>query len=229
MSKVEFSDGPILCLHCGNETIMEVLSRVEDKEIEYMSDPRYGKTSALSFYSFYTIYKCHTCLEVTLRSIKLSNQDYEYFEDEFAKYENYLYPVQTGNLSFVPFKIRNAYESALKVKKIDSVMCAIGLRRTLEMICHNQNAKGKTLFDKLDHLSSNGIIPEVLDDASHLIRTIGNSAAHDVDVKFNKKIVEDMLRFTRIILEYVYVIPKEIDKIQKHFERIKENGRQKAD
>lgn len=38
-----------------------------------------------------------------------------------------------------------------------------------------------------------------------------------------------MIRFTRIILEYVYVIPKEIELLQTIFENEKNSDRKKAE
>ncbi|MFA1822766.1 DUF4145 domain-containing protein [Virgibacillus oceani] len=217
MAEKNYSNIAQLCLHCGNETILEIKSVVKDEEYEIDADDYGREFLVATFYTTYTLYKCPVCNKVTLKSLEAS--DIEIGPDgKPYDYKNTLYPVQTGELSSFPSEIRSAYESALKTRNIDSVICAIGLRRTLEILCYDQGEKEGSLQQKLNRLSERGVIPKVLDEASHLIRTIGNSAAHDVDVNFDTQIINDMIRFTRIILDYVYVIPKEIIRIQSHFD-----------
>lgn len=86
------------------------------------------------------------------------------------------------------------------------------------MLCYDQGAEGRTLYKKLVDLSDKAIIPKVLDKVSHLIRDLGNAAAHEKDVEFDIHIINDIIRFTRIILDYVYVIPKELIRIQEQFD-----------
>jgi hypothetical protein len=225
MSKT-YSSKPILCLHCGNETLLEVVATFNDKETEYMYDDYYeAEVPIATFYSDYTLYKCPVCSKVTLKSVDACDQDRDH-TGKVIEYENILYPVQTGDLYYVPEKIKKAFESALKTKNVDKVMCALGLRRTLEMLCHDKGAEGRTLYNKLVDLSNKGIIPQVLNEASHLIRDLGNAAAHEEDVQFDVQTINDLIRFTRIILDYVYVIPKELRRLQTQF-KIEEKDKNK--
>ncbi|WP_430789695.1 DUF4145 domain-containing protein [Virgibacillus flavescens] len=216
MAEKRYSDEAILCLHCGNETILEIKSEIEEKEHEFDFDGYGRKFPILTYFSTYTLYKCPVCFKVSLTSLEYS--DIEIGPDGSPyEYRETLYPVHTGELSLVPAKIRNAYESSLKTKNVDNVMCVMGLRRTLDILCRVHGEVKGSLNNRLNKLSEKGIIPGVLDDASHLIRVIGNSAAHD-DVDFDSHVVNNMIKFTRIILEYVYVIPKEIERMQIKFE-----------
>jgi Domain of unknown function (DUF4145) len=217
MSK-DYSSEPLLCLHCGNETVLEVKANFIDKDHEFEYHPEYRQEIPIfTYYSQYTLYKCPVCSKVTLRNIESCDAESDHTGKPIA-YENILYPVKTGDLSFLPEKINKAFESALKTKNVDKVMCAIGLRRTLEMLCNDKGAQGRSLYHKLQDLSDKAIIPKVLDAASHLIRSLGNSAAHAEDVEFDIQTINDLIRFTRIILEYVYVIPKELNMIQSKFQ-----------
>ncbi|WP_163102267.1 DUF4145 domain-containing protein [Peribacillus alkalitolerans] len=218
MTNKIYSSKSIICLHCGNETIMEVSAKVNEKEYEYMYDDYHGEdVPVATYYTTYTLYKCPVCSKITLKSVEAFDADTDH-RGRVNEYENILYPVQTGDLKFVPERIKGAYESALKTKNVDRVMCAIGLRRTLEMLCHDQGAEGRTLYNRLVDLSEKAIIPKVLDKVSHLIRDLGNSAAHAEDVEFDMHVINDLIRFTRIILDYVYVIPKELRRIQEQFD-----------
>lgn len=215
MSK-KYSNKAKLCLHCGNETIFEIKSEVNEKEHDFAYDDYGREIPVITFFSTYTLYKCPVCFKVTLTSLEYNDQEI-WPDGSHAEYKETLYPVRTGELSLVPDKIKNAYESALKTKNVDNVMCVIGLRRTLDILCREHGEVKGSLHSRLNNLSERGIIPEVLDDASHLIRMIGNSAAHE-DVEFDNYVVNYMIKFTRIILEYVYVIPKEIERMQSRFE-----------
>jgi hypothetical protein len=217
-----YSSNPLLCLHCGNETILEIATKYSDSITETEWDEYYREEIPIvTFYSDYILYKCPVCSKVTLKSTEVCDQDTDH-TGRPHEYEHILYPVQTGELHFVPERIKNAYESAQKTKNVDRVICAMGLRRTLEMLCNDQGAQGRTLYNKLVDLSEKAIIPKVLDDASHLIRGLGNSAAHEEDANFDIHTINALIRFTRIILDYVYVIPKELRRIQVQFEEVSE-------
>ena len=55
---------------------------------------------------------------------------------------------------------------------------AIMVRRTLEVICQDQNATGKTLKNRLDSLRQHLVVPKELFDAADHLRLLGNDAAH---------------------------------------------------
>ncbi|MED1382013.1 DUF4145 domain-containing protein [Bacillus mycoides] len=90
----------------------------------------------------------------------------------------------------------------------------MALRRTLERMCKDKGAEGKNLYRKLKYLSDNGVIPPILSVMSSIIKDIGNEAAHGDDVEFDQQLVSSLFKFTEIILEYVYVIPRHLKKIQ---------------
>ena len=56
-----------------------------------------------------------------------------------------VYPKTKYDFKYAPKSIQRAFESAVKVAKIDSAICLLSLRRTLEMICKDKSAQGKTL------------------------------------------------------------------------------------
>lgn len=125
-----------------------------------------------------------------------------------------LYPVITYQNTNVPKKVNNAFLSAIKAQHIDDVICLIALRRTLEIICKDKNAKGRTLKDKILDLTNNGTFPVIINEASDILRILGNEAAHGDDFEYDWSIVKEMVNFTQIIIEYVYVIPYRIEQIK---------------
>lgn len=194
----QYTSNPILCLHCGNETIMEIATKFSDEVTDTEWDPYYkAEVPVVTFYDTYTLYKCPVCFKVTLKNVNACDQEIDH-TGRVIEYEELLYPMQSSNLYFLPKNIKNTFESALKTKNVDKVMCAIGLRRTLEMLCYDQKAQGRNLYNKLVDLSNKSIIPKVLDKASHLIRDLGNSAAHDEEIQFDKQTINDLVKFTRL-------------------------------
>lgn len=181
----------MLCLHCGNETIFEILSVYNDNVTEFEYDHYYGENiPTITFYTTYTLNKCPVYSKVTLKTVESCDADCD-FSGKPIEYENNLYPsIAHGETQFLPDKIKRAFESAIKTKNVDAMMCALGQRRTLEMFCKEQNAEGRDLNSKIKYLVNNGVIPRGLDTASHLIRDIGKAAAHADDVEFDKVTID---------------------------------------
>jgi len=83
---------------------------------------------------------------------------------------------------------------------------ALMCRRTLEVICADLGAEGKTLQKKLEHLKTVGKIePRIYQWADQVLRNLGNDAAHEVKDDVSQEDAADALKFTRAIIEYLYV------------------------
>jgi hypothetical protein len=152
------------------------------------------------------------------------NTEESYFDD-FDIYEEatILYPhSERLNLHALPKSIRGAYESALRVKNIDEASCVITLRRTLEMVCKDKGATTGQLHQKLNHLKQTGVLPPLMGDISKVIKDIGNMAAHGDQVALDRYLVENLFRFTNKILEYVYILPKEMRRAKQQIEMMTE-------
>ncbi|MEC2331170.1 DUF4145 domain-containing protein [Bacillus subtilis] len=124
------------------------------------------------------------------------------------------------NLNLLPKNIKSAYESALKVRKIDAMVCLMALRRTLEMVCKNKGAIGRTLHAKLNDLEERNILPTLMGGLSKMIKEAGNAAAHGDDIEFNSTMVEPLFKFTNKILEYVYILPTEMARARRQMEML---------
>lgn len=138
-----------------------------------------------------------------------------------------LYPDATVKEAGVPKNVRNSFEAALRIKHIEGTLCAIGIRRTLEMICKDKEASGRTLFNKLEDLSEKGILPPIVAGMATVIKDLGNAAAHGDDREFSEEVIESIIKFTHVILDYVYNLPDELSRIQNELSRqsVAENAR----
>lgn len=203
------------CLHCANTTYMEILYHNKETGVETEYDPQSNVEIPLfSYYTTYILLKCPACNKVSLSQIESCDVDTDW-SGRPNEYKYLLYPNISSDKSNIPEDISAAFESALRIRNVDSTMCALALRRTLEIFCKKQGAKGKNLNDKINDLVKKNIIPVHLDQASHTIRDLGNAAAHGDDVTFNEVTISGLIKFTNLILEYVYVLPNEILAVQK--------------
>ena len=135
------NDKVIQCYHCGNETLMLMIS--EHKQDFY--DDYWG-------YYKYRTYLCPVCKKITL---------YEIYCDEFQltcdqsgdpiedPTERILYPQTTFDYSGIPTQVASAYAAALKCRNIDHAICLMALRRTLEVVCLDKKASGRDLWRKI--------------------------------------------------------------------------------
>lgn len=97
------------------------------------------------------------------------------------------------------------------------IPAAIMVRRTLEELCEERGATGKTLFDRIKQLKSKVILPQELLDALDDLRLLGNDAAH-VDAKtynqVGKEEVEVAIEVTKEILKACYQMSELVDRLK---------------
>ena len=124
------------CYHCLNTGLMKILHREIYQEYEYWDDIGDDCTPGDEY--TWLLLSCPVCGKLTL---------FETVDNSYGctTSSNVIYPICSINCTGVPDNIRTAFESALKVKKIDLAICSLALRRVLEAICKDKNAKGKTL------------------------------------------------------------------------------------
>lgn len=118
----------------------------------------------------------------------------------------------------VPINIAASYAEARRVFSSASAhtAAAIMCRRTLEGVCAHLDAKGGNLARKLDNLKERGLIePRIHEWANHVLRSLGNDAAHDVDAVISKEDAKDALDFTKAIIEYLFVFEAAFQQFKK--------------
>lgn len=97
------------------------------------------------------------------------------------------------------------------------IAAAIMVRRTLEEICDNLQAKGKDLKDRIRDLKGRVILPPELFAAMDELRLLGNDAAHIEAKTFEDIGAEELqtaIEFTKEILKGVYQYKGLLTKLQ---------------
>lgn len=191
----------LTCYHCGNRGLL----KIENMHTKTFGGPIFSETGEVidydpcEKYNWFTL-SCPVCDKVTLFE--------ECFDELYSEtFNKNLYPEVDITFNGVPESVKSAFESALKVKNIDSAICLFSLRRVLEAICKEKNASGNNLYEMVQDIITKQVLPEMFDDACWIIRELGNSAAHCDDKTFYKSQVEQTINFVETIIDYLYVLP----------------------
>jgi len=116
-----------------------------------------------------------------------------------------------------PKNIAVAYSEAVNCFKAKAYTAtAIICRKTLEGICAEHNIKKPNLALALRQMLDDGIIDVRLFEWADALRISGNEAAHGVEISFNREDIQDILDFTKALLEYVFTFR---DKFEQFKER----------
>jgi hypothetical protein len=124
-------------------------------------------------------------------------------------------------------KIEQAYQSALKVKNVDSNAFAVLLGRVLDQVCIERGAKGDSLYDRLKDLASKGEIPTRLAEMAHQLRHLRNIGAHADLGDLTSAEVPILDDLCRAILEYVYTAPKLIEQVELKMAELRKSNKGK--
>ncbi|ARU62777.1 hypothetical protein CBW65_18725 [Tumebacillus avium] len=211
----------LLCYHCGNKTSMKKVAKHTYRDREFLD---YENNFWVSYGNEWSIFFCPVCQNVTIEECYWHSEETGPRGEQYYNYR-ILYPQVNISNTTIPEKVVKAFESAIKVRHIDNNTCVFSLRKTLELICKDQNAQGTKLYEMLNDLYEKGVLPKLLDSMATLLRKAGNEAAHS-DEEISDGLVSDLIDFTQTIIEYIYVLPNKLQKIQYHIEKqVSENGR----
>jgi len=198
------------CYHCGNKGLLNIVGQHEERFGGPITDPAGNQIDFEIEETFsYFLLSCPAC-----RSVVLYQRDTD--ETMCGTYnDKILYPRNTTDLDGVPENIKRAFESAVKVESISEEICLLSLRRTLEMICKEKSAVGKSLPAMIKDLVDKKIMPEALNDACSIIRVLGNEAAHADKSSVAKHDVEEVIGFVETIIDYIYSLPNRIYRLKR--------------
>ncbi len=93
------------------------------------------------------------------------------------------------------------------------ISCVIMCRRAIQQSCLEKGSKKKNLFEQIEELE----IDKNLKQLAHKLRFWGNNGAHPdilLDEKINEQDAKLAIDFTEKFLQYVYIIPKELEEIE---------------
>ena len=165
----------------------------------------------------YLILKCPACHKINIVTCFW----HQGMEDESEESYERLYPIDKDVPLGLPPSILKMYEAAQKVQKISVDAYAILMRKVLEGVCIENNAKGKVLAEKLKDLASKNEIPEKLVKVTEGLKDFGNIGAHPGIGQLDEKQISILEALVKAILEYIYSAPHLADLAEKQLKKIK--------
>ncbi|GAB6066040.1 DUF4145 domain-containing protein [Aquifex pyrophilus] len=113
----------------------------------------------------------------------------------------------------IPEEINKAFVGAQKSFRLGEegyYLAIVGCRTTLELaVKHLLKKERVRLLEGINELVKECIIPKPMGEWAHSIRVLGNESAHEAGG--TKEEAEEVINFTRLFLEYVFVMPHKLE------------------
>lgn len=197
------SDPVFVCPHCGNKTPHKPVFSHSYVGDWYGSD---GQLEEDPPTSDYTGYACSTCGDLSIYG------SHEYNEGEKPIL---VFPSNVNLDASIPDVVASNYRESKRVQKVSPNAFAVLIRRALEALCDDRGVSKGSLHARLRRLAEKGEIPPVLIEVTDVLRTLGNSGAHNTDQKVTVPLTWQMDKFFRTLVEYVYVAPATLKEFRK--------------
>ncbi len=207
LKKIRDETRKIACSLCNNDTkhavhaSVEVFWEVEEHDIQ-------GK-------SLYEIISCLGCEELSFRLESGQSDDYYHGDGGQLVYNvsEEIYPSRLKGRSpldhqySLPDKVKTVYRethAALCTKL--KILSGVGIRALIEAVCHEEQAEGSNLKEKIDNLVKKGVLTAKNAETLHKTRFLGNRAAHEIVAATDSEL-EVAFDILENLLETVYIIP----------------------
>jgi hypothetical protein len=161
--------------------------------------------------SYYTGFACATCGDLSI---------YESIDDTHD-IGSLIFPEDVSLDKSIPEIVATNYRESKRVQKVSPNAFAVLMRRALEALCDERKVPSGSLHTRLKHLADKGEIPPVLIKITSVLRTLGNSGAHNTEQKVTVPMTWQMAKFFRTLVEYVYVAPARLAEFQNSIAKIK--------
>lgn len=89
------------------------------------------------------------------------------------------------------------------------------VRRTLEGLCREQGAQGRSLMQMLQDLNRSGKIEGRLLEWSQELRMLGNEGAHFTNTSVNSEDAADAIVFNEALMDYIYVYSTQFENFKR--------------
>ncbi|NMV41997.1 hypothetical protein [Ralstonia insidiosa] len=146
----------LACHRCRSVTVHSLLHTEQ-------SDVDYRDTDGIVDYEggVYSLFRCKGCGQVALYL-------WSSFHDPGSEFGERVYPVAERHFSAadVPALVLDAYQEAEKVKNHSIVAYVVMVRRTLEIIAHDQGISERSLARSLAVLSGRQGVPKFISEAA---------------------------------------------------------------
>lgn len=118
----------------------------------------------------------------------------------------------------LPDRVRESMEEAVACHAAEAYTAAgMMVRKTLELLCDEQEAEGNNLYERLEALRGSVVIPQALMEGLHDLRLLGNDAAHAEIRTFSrvgKEEVELAMDVAKEVLKAVYQYSSLIERLR---------------
>lgn len=181
------------------------------KQSQPFGDYTLYKVEPIPKTTYYYVAVCKMCNGIMLYSAE--NED---IEKSFPKAE-LLWPVLAHLSENVPHAVREYYSKALKFKNNEPDIFANQIRRALEAICSDRDVRANSnLYQRIEELAEAEELPPIVVRMMQALRKACNFGSHDSHI--NPAYVPTVDMFFRAVMEYVYVIPAELDEFLRQLE-----------
>lgn len=126
----------------------------------------------------------------------------------------------------LPMNVKLSLEEARRCFKAKAYnACAVMCGRTLESACAEFGLEGKMLAGGLKKLLDKEIIDKKIYLWGEELRKRRNIGAHTAEERVTKKDAEDILDFTNVICQYIFVLSAQFDSFMKRKQTNKVDGK----
>lgn len=203
------------CASCNQSTNHEILANIDEV----------GKELLQSHYWFYwtdsfQIVQCKGCDSLSFREVYTDSQSYDHrytgVHGEFDTFD--LETVKThacqfnkrpimDNFDLLPESIQSIYRETNSALLIDStILCGIGIRTIIEMICQHKKTGRGNLEKKINILVTQGVLTADSAEILHKLRLMGNLAAHEA-IAHDRQKLELAMNIVNNLLSATYILP----------------------
>jgi len=196
------------CGHCGNRTSHLIICT---HSIEIPLGIYSPDNEEITADDYYFLFECKTCKNVSLKNV--FSEELDGFDDPDFDRIHYLYPSSRIIKEEIPDGLNIMVEEAKKVKAVSVFAYIFLVRKVLEELCIDKGIKGKNLKEMLNKLVIQEKLPEIIIKAVDKLRLLGNIGAHQSKLNINKVDIELVEEFMLTLIEYVYVLPTKLDKL----------------
>lgn len=205
------------CPTCGNTAPQRVVDAHLYSGTWYSEEGR-PRRGLPDLYAVYCI--CETCDAPVLYD------GIDPRELDFPSWPQLVYPRVADYDDAVPSAVQKIYHQAISCKQQSPLAFAILIRKALEAICDERGVeKGKrkerNLSVRLQKLIAKAQIPPILAKMTDVLRTLGNTAAHDAPDDVTVPMTWAIDDFFQAIVEYVYVAPSKLAEFEERLAKIK--------
>ena len=213
------------CPFCGNRSPKKLLSCHTYQEMGYVGSGRHDLGTEYPYEATDFVAKCVVCEHILLYNTyptqPVTNESDRTPDDNDRKMflsAELVYP-ETEIDKSIPISIRTIYEEALNIEQHSPSMFAVQIRKALEAICNDQGVARGKLYKRIKTLVDDGVLPASLEQASGLVRRVGNIGAHEVRGGVHPLEVNSIKSLFKAIVEYLYVYPSKLESFSKDHDK----------